>query len=115
MPTVANLLISDDTVTIELTLAEKAETLHGNLTVPRSAITDARVVPDGMAEVHGFKLAGSGIPGVIEAGTFRGAQGSTFAVCHGPNPAIVLQLTGQHYDLIVVTVDNPEDIIAALR
>jgi hypothetical protein len=39
MPTVANLLISDDTVTIELTLAEKAETLHGNLTVPRSAIT----------------------------------------------------------------------------
>jgi hypothetical protein len=80
---VANLLIADDTVTIELTMAEKAETLHGKLTVPRSAITDIRVVPDGLAEVHGFKLAGSGIPGVIEAGTFSGAQGRTFAAAAG--------------------------------
>ena len=95
MPDVANLLIHDDTVTVELTLAEKAEAIHGNPTIPRSAITSVRIVPDGTAEVHGLKLAGSGLTGVIKVGTWSGADGTVFAVCHGRKPAVVLELTGQ--------------------
>ena len=110
----AHFLITDETVTVELSGLEKIEAAHGNLTIPRGAITSAEVVPDGMEQVRGFKIAGSGIPGVIEAGIFRGSQGSTFAVCHGRKPAVVLRLTGQHHDLVVVTVDNPEEVVAAL-
>ena len=110
----ANLLIHDDTVTVELTALEKAESLHGNVTVPRSAIISASAVPDGMAEVPGLRLAGAGIPGVIKVGLWVGGGVKTFAVCHGAKPAVVLQLTGQHFDRIVATVDNPEDAVATL-
>jgi len=67
-----------------------------------------------MEEVHGLRLPGTGLPGVIMVGTWREAQRVTFAVCHGRGPAVVLELTGQRYDRIVVTVENPEDVVARL-
>jgi hypothetical protein len=38
----------------------------------------------------------------------------TFAVCHGRRPAVVLDLAGQPYDRIVVTVGNPDEIVSRL-
>jgi hypothetical protein len=111
---VANLLISDDSVTIGLSIAEKAQALHRDLTLPRGAITGVRVVSSGTDEVHGFKLVGSSIPGVLMVGSFKGGEGSTFALCHGNGPGLVLDLTGQHYDRIVLTVDNPEQLASEL-
>jgi hypothetical protein len=111
---VANLLISDDSVTIRLSIAEKAQALHRDLSLPRSAITGVRVVSSGAGAVHGFKLVGSSIPGVLMVGSFKGGEGSTFALCHGNGPGLVLDLTGQHYDRIVLTVDNPEQLASEL-
>jgi hypothetical protein len=111
---VANLVINDDTVTVQMSVAEKAEALHRNLTVPRSAIAGVRVVSDGMSEVHGLKMPGSGIPGVIMVGTWIGREGKTFAVCHGSGRAIVIELTGHDYDRIVMTVGNPEELMTRL-
>lgn len=114
MSGVANLVITDDTLTVQMSRAEKAEALHRDLTVPRSAVTGVRVAPDGLAEVHGLKMPGTGFPGVIMVGTWISAEGSTFAVCHGRGPAIVIDLTGQHVDRIVMTVDNPEEAVTEL-
>jgi len=111
---VANLVINDDTVTVQMSSMEKAEALHRDLTVPRSAITAVRVVSDGLNEVHGLKMPGSGIPGVIMVGTWISRDGNTFAVCHGSGPAIVINLTGQNYDRIVMTADNPEELTTKL-
>jgi hypothetical protein len=111
---VANLLIGDGAVTINMSAAEKAEALHRNLTVPRSAITGVQVVSSGIDAVHGFKLLGSGIPGVLMIGTFRSSEAMTFAVCHGNGPAIVIDLTGEHYDRVVLTLDNPEQVASEL-
>jgi len=110
----ANLVISDESVTLELSTAEKAEALHRDLAVPRSAITGVRVVSSCMDEVRGFKLVGSGIPGVMRVGSFKGDDGSTFALCHGNGPGLVLDLTGQHYDRIVLSIDNPEQVASQL-
>jgi hypothetical protein len=114
MSRVASLLIDDRSVTVSLSAAEKIEALHGNVTVPRTAVIGARGVPDGMAEVHGMRT-GTGLPGVILVGTVRDSDSVTFAVCHGRRPAVVLDLAGQSYDRIVVTVENPEEIISRLR
>jgi hypothetical protein len=110
----ANLEITDDTVTVVMSTAEKAEALHRDLSVPRSSVTGVRVVPDGMAEVHGLKMPGTYFPGVIMVGTWMARDGVTFTVCHGHGPAVVLDLTGQHYDRIVVTVDNPDEAVRSL-
>jgi hypothetical protein len=111
---VASLAITADTLTVQMSLGEKAEALHRDLIVPRSAVTGVRVVGDGLAEVHGLKMPGTSIPGVIMVGTWIGAEGSTFAVCHGRGPAIVIDLAGQHVDRIVMTVDDPEEAAAEL-
>jgi len=114
MSGVANLVINDDTLTVQMSRAEKAEALHRDLTLPRSAVTGVRVVADGLSEVHGLKMPGTGIPGVIMVGTWISTKGSTFAVCHGRGPAIVIELAGQQVDRIVMTVDNPEEAITEL-
>jgi hypothetical protein len=114
MGSVANLVITDDTLTVQMSLAEKAEALHRDLTVPRSAVTGVRIVEDGLAEVHGLRMPGTGLPGVVMVGTWLSSEGNTFAVCHGPGPAIVIDLAGQHVDRIVMTVDNPEEAAAEL-
>jgi hypothetical protein len=96
-----------------LSRAEKIEAMHGDVTVPRTAVTGARAVPDGMAVVHGTRI-GTGLPGVILVGTVRDGGSVTFAVCHGPRPAVVLDLAGQPYDRIVVTVEDPDRIVSRL-
>ena len=110
----AKLFINDDVVTVSLSAVEKAEALHGDVSVPRAAVVSARMVPDGMDEVHGLRLPGTGFPGVIMVGTWRDEERVTFAVCHGRRPAVVLELTGQRYDRIVVTVENPNEVVARL-
>jgi hypothetical protein len=110
---VASILIDDHAVTVSLSAAEKLEALRGNLTVPRAAVAGARAVPDGMAEVHGMRV-GTGLPGVILAGTVRNGGGVTFAICHGRRPAVILELAGQPYDRVVVTVDDPDEIVRRL-
>ena len=54
-------------------------------------------------------------PGVVMVGTWREPGSVTFAACHGHRPAVVIDLTGQAYDRVVVTVDNPEETVERLR
>lgn len=109
----AHLLITDDTVTIDMSRGERFEAAHADQAFPRSAISGVRAVPDAIAEVHGLKRAGTELPG-IRVGSFRDAQRVTFAVCHGHNPGIVIDLANSKYDKVVLTVENPEDIAARL-
>jgi hypothetical protein len=113
MSCVANLEINGDTVTIRMSVAEKAEAVHRDLTFPRSSVTGVRAVQDGMAEVHGVRLPGAYFPDVIMVGTWRSPGGNTFAICHGNGPAVVIDLTGEHYDRIVMTVDDPQKAVAS--
>jgi hypothetical protein len=110
----AEVVVTGDTVTVSLSALEKAEALHGDVSVPRTAVVTARTVPDGMDEVHGLRLPGTGLPGVIMVGTWRDSERVTFAVYHGRRPAVVLDLTGQRYDRIVVTVEHPDEVVASL-
>jgi hypothetical protein len=111
----ADLIIDDRVVVVSLSAMEKVEALHGDVTVPRSAVTGTRIVPDGMAEVHGIRAPGTGLPGVIMVGVWRSGTGTTFAVCHGREPAIVIELDGAQFDRIVVTVGDPEQVQRALQ
>ena len=108
-------MISDESITIQLSGLEKAEALHGDLAFPRSAVVGGRVVSSCMDEVDGFKLVGSGIPGTLMVGTWAGGGGGhTFVACHGNGPGIVIDLEGEHYGRIVLSQDNPEALAAQL-
>lgn len=115
MRSVANLLIESDSVTVQLSGWERAECLHGDVTFPRSAIAGVRVVSSCIDEVDGFKLAGAGVPGSLKVGTWTGgADGRTFAACHGNGPGIVIDLAGEHYHRVVLSHDDPEALASQL-
>ena len=109
----AHLQITDDAVTIDMSRGERFEAAHGDQAFPRSAISGVRAVPDCIAEVHGLKWAGTELPG-IRVGSFHDTERVTFAVCHGHNPGIVIDLANSKYDRVVLTVENPEEIVARL-
>jgi hypothetical protein len=109
----AHLLITDDAVTIAMSRGETLEAAHGDQAFRRSAISGVRAVPDCIAEVDGLKWAGTELPG-IWAGSFHDDERVTFAVCHGHNPGIVIDLANSKYDKVVLTVENPEEIAARL-
>jgi hypothetical protein len=109
----ATLSIDDDAVTVELSATEKMGALRGNVTVPRSAIMNARVVPDGMKELHRTRV-GTGIPGMLVIGTVRDGASVTFAVCRARRPAVVIDLTGQQYDRLVVSLADAKAKAATL-
>lgn len=110
----ARVLVTNVDVTVSMSKLERAEALHGDITVPRSAVTAVRVVPDGLAELHGFRAPGTGIPGVLMVGTLRDHGRKTFAVCRARRPAIVMDLAGTEFDQLIITVDEPEKVAAAL-
>jgi hypothetical protein len=51
---------------------------------------------------------------VMMVGTIHDGFGLTFAVCRGHGPAVVLDLAGQPYNRIVMTVKNPSEIVRRL-
>lgn len=113
MPFMAHLLITDDAVTIDMSRGEKFEAIHGDQAFPRCAIRAVRAVPDCIAEVHGMKTMGTELPG-LRVGNFSDDEHTTFAVCHGHNPGIVIDLANSKYDRVVLTIENPEEIAARL-
>jgi len=111
---VADLVISDTSVTVVLSAAERLESVHGDVSVPRSSVVGARQVPDGLAEVHGMLARGTMFPGVVMVGTWRESGSVTFAACHGHRPAVVVELAGQAYDRVIVTIEDPEETVERL-
>lgn len=115
MAFVASVRVEGGTVTIVLSVAEKVEAIHGDIRVARSSITDVYTAVDGMGEISGLRMPGTAVPGLIDAGTFLSDGQRTFAVVHGHAPAVVLDLAGEAFDRIVVTVNDPHEVIASLH
>jgi hypothetical protein len=53
-------------------------------------------------------------PGVVMVGTWRESGSVTFAACYGHRPAVVVELAGQSYDRVIVTIENPEEKVERL-
>ena len=107
--------LDGDDVVIELTAFEKAESLHGDVRVPRSSVRAAAVVDDPVAQVKGMKVVGARVSGHFAIGTFASTAGKTFAVVHHGEPhGVRLDLVGTIYDLVVVGCEDPQGIVASL-
>lgn len=111
----ASMELTTDTVHVRLTGWEKAASLHGDLAIPRSAITGTRVSREALREVKGFRAPGLGMPGLKCMGTFRKRSGNTFAIARRGEPAVVLTVPGGEFVTVVVGgVVDPEAVAQEL-
>lgn len=102
-------------LTIELTPAEKLAGLHGDVTVPLTAITDIEVVPDALAAAHGLRAPGTHLPGVRKVGTWRTTHGAEFVVAGRGQAGVRLTLTGQKLASVLVGDDDADALAERIR
>ncbi len=88
---------------------DKMWALRSQLEIPLAHIRSVRIDPEAARGWwHGVKLWGSNIPGVLTAGTFYQNGRVVFYDVHDPERTIVIELDHEHYDRLIVEVENPE-------
>jgi hypothetical protein len=108
-------IVESGNVVVKMSEFEKFEAFHADVHVPLTAVRDVRVVEDAWPELRGIRAPGTGIPGVIAVGTRRGSFGKDFAVVHGKETAVVIDLDGASYSRLVVTTPDAENVAAVIR
>ena len=94
---------------------DKFWALRSRLEIPLAHIRAVRADPAIARKWwHGFRLAGSYIPGVISAGTFYQDGQLVFWDVHDPERTIVVDLTHERYSHLIVDVENPASTVAML-
>jgi len=106
-----------DDLVLTLSGVEKAESVHGDLRVPFSAVRSVEVVEDAVHAVPGLKVIGSGWPGRFAIGTYSGGDEheKTFAVVHHDHPrGVSVRLEGARFDKLVISCEDPEEVARQL-
>jgi hypothetical protein len=112
---VATVIVDGANVVVRMSDVEKFEAVHADVHVPLAAVRAVRVVDDAWPELRGIRAPGTGIPGVIAVGTRRGSFGKDFAVVHGREMAVVIELEGASYSRLIVTTPDAANVGDAVR
>lgn len=111
----AELVREDGALVLKLSTLEKAEGVHGDITVPLSSVQEITVVDDIIHAVHGIKMPGSRLPGVFAMGTFLSGKEKIFAIVHHQNQrGVRVRLRDETFDTLLVGADNPEKLVESL-
>lgn len=109
----SELLVDTVAVTLRLSTLEKVGSVHGDLSLPRSAVAAARVVDDAWHEVHGIRSPGYGMPGHAMLGTFRSGGTKDFVDVRHGEPGVVIDLRDQDFARLIVSFATRAEAEAA--
>jgi hypothetical protein len=111
-----NVSIESDRVRFEVEGWDKLWSLKSRLEIPLAHIRDVRIDPEpARGWWHGLRMPGTQIPGLLTAGSFYQHGGFVFYDVHDPERTIVFDLDHEHYQRLVIEVENPERIAAEVR
>jgi hypothetical protein len=107
------IVLTAESLQLHLTAAEKVATVHGDVSVPRSAIVGVDIVDDALGAAHGLRV-GLGLPGVRKLGTWYSRSGKEFVDVRKGQPAVRVLLSGQDLNSLLLGTDDPQALAAAL-
>ncbi len=103
-----NIEIAADIATFRIMGWHKLWALKSRIVVPVQdivAVDGAEAIP----RWSGWRIAGTWMPGVMTAGTFRTDGGWTFWDITQPHAALVLTLRGHWYSRLIIAVAQPDE------
>jgi hypothetical protein len=106
--------VHDQGLRLRLTRLERLLALHGDVSVPWSAVTGLEVVPDAYAAVVGWRAPGLGIPGLRLLGTWRTSHGSEFVDVTGHLPGVRVGLRDQPFVSLLVGTGGADELAALI-
>ncbi len=90
--------------------------LRSRFEIPLTHITGVEADPEQVARWwHGWKIAGTDVPGLFAAGTFYYHGELVFWDLRDPAATIIVSLDHERYKTLIVEVDDPEAVAARLR
>lgn len=110
-----NVTRKDGKIVFDVEGADKLWSFRSRLEVPDKDVCGARRDPFVVEGSHGLRLPGTYVPGLLTAGTFYHDDRRIFWDVHHPDNAIVVELVHEHYDELVIEVENPDAVIAMLN
>ncbi len=78
----------------------------GDLRVPLASVRRVRVPLSPWLALRGWRSTGLAVPGWIAMGTRRHGTGWDFTLVRRGGPAVVIELNGQHFGEILVSVPD---------
>ncbi|WP_169984032.1 hypothetical protein [Microbispora sp. H10836] len=109
----STMTITPDAIEVRLSAVEKAAALRTDLRVPRSAVRSAEIVDDALRAARGLRT-GLGLPGQRKLGTWHSRAGREFVDVRNGQPAVRIHLDGHGYTSLLLGVDDPRAVVAAL-
>ena len=95
---------------------DKLWALRSRLEIPLAHITDVESNHEQVGQWwHGFKIAGTDMPGLFAAGTFFFHGELVFWDVRSPADTIIVSLDHERYKKLVIQVADPDATIAKLR
>ena len=88
--------------------------LKSELTIPAENIITAYPNTQNLHVNLGLRMPGTSVPGLIEAGTFIGSDGVIFCDIINDSKSIVIELQHDHYNKLIIDVEDPSAAIALL-
>lgn len=104
-----NLAFQQTNLHVTLSRGEKLAALHGDLKIPLSSILGAEVLGQKWWMNLGLRVPGTGLPGVIIAGTYIWRKDRAFVCWKRGEQVLQINLTGQNYTRLVIGVENAEE------
>jgi|SRR5579862_8925154 len=111
-----DLSIAEGKLTLHVRGADKLWAFKSSLEIPLIHIAGVRVHAEiARGWLHGIRMPGTNIPGVITAGTFYQDGKRVFWDVHQPANTIVIALHDERYDEIVVEVADPDAAVEQIQ
>jgi hypothetical protein len=110
----ARVAVAGDTLSIEIEGLDRLWSLKSRLEIPLQHVRGATADPGIAREHHGWRGPGAYVPGVLSAGTFHQDGKRVFWDVHDPAKVIVIELADEHFQRLVVEVDDPEATATAI-
>jgi hypothetical protein len=111
----AQIEMTPDTLIIRIEGADRLWALKSRLDIPLGHVAGAEPAEaDARQWLHGIRLGGTHLPGVISAGRFYEHGQWVFWDVHHPERAIAITLRDERYSRLVVEVDDPAAAVAAI-
>jgi hypothetical protein len=107
----AQVSIDNGELIVEIEGLNKVWALKSRIAIPLNHVRGATIDPGIVREWKGVRTAGTYLPGVIVAGTFRTEGERVFWDVRDAQKAVVIQLDDAEYARLIVEVDDPHGVV----
>ena len=110
----ANVTITKETVHIELGFWERLGSFSRNATIQRSDITEVGHMEKVSMAIFGYRVIGTGLPGVVVLGHFRKSKKRMMVYWTRGQQVLILDLKSGPYQRMIIGCDNAKALAKEL-